>query len=76
MIYTMVRTEQWPRKRLKHHCLGLASLERTIARFRSQVLYLHEGDANSLFIHQQARFREKKNSIVKLQVGDQIDLTR
>jgi hypothetical protein len=71
MIYTMVRTEEWPRKKLKHHCLGLASLERTIALFRSQVLYL---DANSSFFHQQARFREKNNSTIKLQVGDQINL--
>jgi len=49
----------------------LASLERTIARLRSRVLYLKEGDANTSFFHQQARYRKKKNFIAKLQVGDQ-----
>lgn len=42
------------RKKLKLHCLGLASLEQTIARLRSRVLYLKEGDANTSFFHQQA----------------------
>jgi hypothetical protein len=49
----------------------LASLERTIARLRSRILYLQEGDANTVFFHQQARFR-KKNFILVLQVGDQV----
>jgi len=64
-------SEEWLRKKLKLHCLGLASLERTIARLRSRVLYLKEGDANTSFFHQQARYRKKKNFIAKLQVGDQ-----
>lgn len=63
--------EEWLRKKLKLHCLGLASLERTIARLRSRVLYLKEGDANTSFFHQQARYKKKKNFIAKLQVGDQ-----
>jgi len=37
------------RKKLKLHCLGLASFERTIARLRSRILYLREGDANTSF---------------------------
>jgi hypothetical protein len=64
--------EEWLRRKLKLHCLGLASLERTIARLRSRILYLQEGDANTAFFHQQARFRKKKNFIPKLQVGDQL----
>ena len=60
------------RKKLKLHCLGLASFERTIARLRSRILYLCEGDANTSFFHQQARFRKKTNFIAKLQVGEQI----
>ena len=64
-------SEEWLRKKLKLHCLGLASLECTIARLRSRVLYLKEGDANTSFFHQQARYRKKKNFIAKLQVGDQ-----
>ena len=64
-------TEEWLRRKLKLHCLGLASLDRTIARLRSRILYLQEGDANTAFFHQQARYR-KKNFIPKLQVGDQV----
>jgi len=32
--------EEWLRRKLKGHCLGLASLERTIAHLRSRVLFL------------------------------------
>jgi len=64
--------EDWLRKKLKLHCLGLASLERTIARLRSRILYIQEGDANTAFFHQQARYRKKKNFISKLQVGNQV----
>lgn len=42
--------EEWLGKKLSLHCLGLASLERTIARMRSRVLYLKEGDANTTFL--------------------------
>jgi uncharacterized small protein (DUF1192 family) len=58
--------EEWLRKKLKLHLLGLASLERTIARLRSRILYLKEEDANTSFFHHQARFRKKKNFIAKL----------
>ena len=56
----------WLRSKLKKHCLVLASLERTIARLRSRVRYLKEGDANTSFFHKQASFRKKKNFIPKL----------
>lgn len=65
-------SEEWLRKKLKLPCLGLASFERTIARLRSRILYLREGDANTAFFHPQARFRKKKNFIAKLQVGDRL----
>ena len=68
--------EEWLRRKLKLHCLGLASLERTIARLRSRILYLQEGDANTAFFHQQARFKKKKNFIPKLQVGDQVVISQ
>lgn len=58
--------EEWLKKKLKLHLLGLASLERTIARLHSRILYLKEGDANTFFFHHQARFRKKKNFIAKL----------
>jgi hypothetical protein len=64
--------EEWLRKKLKLHCLGLASFERTVACMCSRILYLQEGDANTAFFHQQARFMKKKNFIPKLQVGDQV----
>jgi hypothetical protein len=64
--------EEWLRKKLKQHSLGLASLERTVARFRSRILYLKEGDANTSFFHKQARYRKKRNFIAQFQVGDQI----
>lgn len=64
------------RRKLKLHCLGLASLERTVARLRSRILYLHEGDANTSFFHQQARYRKKKNFMAKVQVSDQVLITQ
>ncbi|KAJ1283661.1 hypothetical protein BS78_03G145500 [Paspalum vaginatum] len=64
--------EEWLRRKLKHHSLGLASLERTIAKQRSRLLYLREGDANTSFFHKQARYRKKKNFIAKFQDGNQV----
>jgi hypothetical protein len=58
--------ESWLVRKLKQHCLVLASLERTIARLRSRVHYLMEGDANTSFFHMQARFRSKRNFISNL----------
>lgn len=64
--------EGWLRGELKWHCLVLSSLERTIARLRSGIRYLKDGDTNTSFFHSQARCRRRKNTITKLQVGDQI----
>jgi hypothetical protein len=65
--------EEWLRRKLKLHCLGLASLERTIARMRSRVKYLKEGDANTGFFHQHARYQKKKKIfIAKFVVEDHI----
>ncbi|KAJ1262446.1 hypothetical protein BS78_09G108200 [Paspalum vaginatum] len=64
--------EDWLHKKLKHHCLALASLERTIACLRSRIRYLQEGDANPSFFHLQASCRKKKKFIPKLKNGDQI----
>ena len=54
--------EEWLRKKLKLHCLGLASLERTIARLRSRILYIREGDANTAFFHLQADTEKRTSS--------------
>ena len=64
--------EDWLQRKLKQHCLTLASLERTIARLRSRVRHLKEGDGNTAFFHKQASFIKKKNFIAKLVVDDQV----
>jgi hypothetical protein len=69
-LNTYSNNEDWLRKKPKLHCLGLASLERTIARLHSRILYIREGDANTTFFHQQARYRKK--NISKLQDGNQV----
>jgi hypothetical protein len=59
--------EVWLLNLLKQRCLSLASLERTVARLRSRIHYLKEGDANTKFFHSQACYRKKKNFISKLE---------
>ena len=54
------------RKDLKKLILGLSSLERTIARQRSRLLFLSEGDANTRFFHLHANGRKRKNYILRL----------
>ena len=48
---------------LKKKLLGLSSLERTIARQRSWILQLHEGDDNTRLFHQHASRRQRNNAI-------------
>ena len=55
--------------KIKQAHLGLASLERTMARQRAKVAWLVEGDANTTFFHQHASYRCQKNVIRSLQVG-------
>lgn len=55
------------RAHLKHAYLGLASLERTMARQRAKIAWLREGDANTSFFHQHAAYRRQKNVIHSLQ---------
>jgi hypothetical protein len=51
---------------LKKHSLALSSLQRTIARPRSRIGWLREGDANTKLFHMHSRFRKKKNFVPKL----------
>lgn len=60
------------RKLLKRKLLGLCSLERAIARQRSRVLQLREGDASTAFFHQQACHRQRRNVISTLQHGSEV----
>jgi hypothetical protein len=55
------------RIRMKMRCLGLASLERTMARQRSRIHQLKEGDANTAYFHLIARGR-RRNYIPALNV--------
>lgn len=60
------------RAKLKHAHLGLASLERTMARQRAKIAWLAEGDANTAFFHQHASYRRQKNVIRSLRVEDEV----
>lgn len=60
------------RRCLKMRTLGLASLARSIARQRSRVLYLAEGDANTRFYNLQACHRSRRNHIPSLAVDGQL----
>jgi hypothetical protein len=51
---------------LKRRVLGLASLERTIARQKSRIAWLREGDANTAFFHLDATARRHRNHIFRL----------
>jgi hypothetical protein len=57
---------------LKKHSLALASTKRTIARLRSRISWLKEGDANSKLFHSFARYRKNKNLVSKIIVGNQV----
>jgi hypothetical protein len=65
----LTRLEVELKNSLKKHSLALASFKRTIARSRSRIQRLREGDANTRFFHIQARHRKGKNFISRL-VGD------
>ena len=55
---------------LKQRLLGLASLERTIARQRARVQGLHDGDATAQFFRIHASRRRCRNQILSLRDGD------
>jgi hypothetical protein len=58
--------ERLLRNELKMKCLGLASLSKTIARQRSWLTFLREGDGNTRFFHLQACHRSWKSTILHL----------
>ena len=57
-------------RRLKQRLLGLASLERTIARQRARVQGLRDGDATTQFFRIHSSKRRSKTHIVCLRDGD------
>jgi hypothetical protein len=69
---TLSSGEIWLKNSFKKHSLALASLKRTIARLRSRIGWLREGDANTKNFHLHARHRKRKNFIAKLTIKDHI----
>jgi exonuclease III len=55
--------EWWLRRSLKQAVLGMSSLERTMARQRSRMRWLKDGDANTKLFHAVANGRRVKNFI-------------
>lgn len=64
----LTESERSLRADLKRKCLGLSSLDRTIARQRARVRHLAEGDANTKYFHLLARGRRRKNTITGLRI--------
>jgi hypothetical protein len=64
----LLTEEVWLLRKLKQHCLVLASLERIVARLRSRIHYLGDDDANTKFLRLQARLRKKRNFISQFSV--------
>jgi len=62
----LTETEYQLRRDLKLKALGLASVERTMARQRARVRFLAEGDANTKYFHLLARGRKRRNAIYRL----------
>src|SRR6185437_12898671 len=69
------RLELLLKNKLTPHCLALSSLQRTIARSRSRIGWLKDGDANTALFHSQARHRKRKNFIAKLNTAEGTILT-
>jgi hypothetical protein len=61
-----------PRNELKMKCLGIASLNRTIVRQCSRLLFLHERVASTHFFHLQAFHRGHKSFIEHIVIGDRL----
>jgi mannosylglycoprotein endo-beta-mannosidase len=64
--------ERWLRRMLKHAVLGLSSLECTIARQRSRIRWISEGDTNTKLFHVVANGRRTKNYIAAVRVANEI----
>lgn len=64
--------ERFLHRELKRKYLALASLERTMARQRSRISWLREGDANTRFFHQHAAWRRRRNFVQQLEHGSQV----
>jgi hypothetical protein len=68
--------ELWLRNKLKLHSLALYSLQRTIARSRSRITWLSEGDANTAMFHSFATYQKRKKFISKLTTDAGVVVTK
>ena len=64
--------EWWLRRSLKQLVLGLSSLERTMARQRSRMRWLKEGDTNSRLFHAVANGRRVRNFVPAIRVNGEL----
>uniref|UniRef100_A0A453PN50 Uncharacterized protein n=2 Tax=Aegilops tauschii subsp. strangulata TaxID=200361 RepID=A0A453PN50_AEGTS len=64
--------EAWLRRRLKASYLGLASLERTIARQRVRLAWLRSDDASVPALKVHASHRKQRTYMASVQVGDRV----
>jgi hypothetical protein len=64
--------ETWLLGRLKKCSLALASLIRSMARTRSRIAWLKDGDANTKLFYSWSRYRKRKNFIAKIHDGEQL----
>lgn len=64
--------EIWLRNNLKKKSLALASFIHTIARIRSRISWLKDGDANTALFHLHAWHRQRRNFIARLQEEGQV----
>lgn len=69
---TLLPAEADLRRRIKLRCLGLSSLERTIAQQRSRVRFLSEGDANTAYFHLLAKGRKRRNYIPSINLDGHV----
>lgn len=69
---TLTEQERELRNILKRKLLGLSSLERSIARQRSRILFLMEGDVDTCLFQQSACHRQRRNAICTLKNGAEL----
>jgi hypothetical protein len=75
--------EMWLVDQLDGRIVALSSLQRSMARSRSRISWLAEGDANTAFFHLHAKYRKGKNFVgnlisddgsVKTSHGDKLEV--
>jgi hypothetical protein len=71
-VRVLSQGEWWLRKMLKQSVVALSSLERTLARQRSRIRWIQEGDANSRLFHIVANGRRLRNFITSIKHNGEV----